>query len=103
MGVVYRARHRETGATVAIKTVEAQAADILSNIRREIHALRRASHPGLIEVLDHGKHIVFRGNVKVRFTPPEDDGAATADANAAVPAPAAETPVIQEPGSNGPT
>ena len=54
MGVVYRARHRETGATVAIKTVEAQAADILSNIRREIHALRRASHPGLIEVLDHG-------------------------------------------------
>lgn len=54
MGVVYRARHRETGATVAIKTVEAQSADILSNIRREIHALRRASHPGLIEVLDHG-------------------------------------------------
>jgi lipopolysaccharide export system protein LptC len=26
-----------------------------------------------IEVLDHGKHIVFRGNVKVHFTPPEDE------------------------------
>lgn len=57
-----------------------------------------------IQVLDHGKHIFFRGNVKVHFTPPEEEeGAATAAADATGPAPAAQPPVIQEPGSNGPT
>jgi len=57
-----------------------------------------------IEVLDHGKHIFFRGNVKVHFTPPEEEeDAATAAADATGPAPAAQPPVIPEPGSNGPT
>jgi lipopolysaccharide export system protein LptC len=49
-----------------------------------------------IEVLDRGKHVFFRGNVKVVFTPSEKDEkpeAAAGTAGAAAPAPAsAPTP-----------
>ena len=54
MGVVYRASHRETGDRVAVKTVRGFAADTLSSLRREIHALRRIRLPGVVRVVDDG-------------------------------------------------
>ena len=54
MGVVYRGQHVETGALAAIKTVRAASASRLASIRREIHALARLDHPGIVAVLDHG-------------------------------------------------
>ena len=46
-----------------------------------------------IEVLDRGKHIFFRGNVKVSYQPPEtpDKKAAGGTAEASAPAPAPAT------------
>ncbi len=55
-----------------------------------------------IEVLDRGKHIFFRGNVKVRYAPPEEEGGGAAAASAAGPAPDA-LPEITEPASDGAT
>lgn len=54
MGVVYRAEHREQAAPVALKTVRAPSEVLLASIRREIHALRRLSHPGIARILDEG-------------------------------------------------
>ncbi|MGZ3460052.1 MAG: serine/threonine-protein kinase, partial [Archangium sp.] len=54
MGVVYRARHSETGEQVALKTVRVPEAAMLRGIRREIHALRRIQHPGVVRVLAEG-------------------------------------------------
>jgi serine/threonine protein kinase len=54
MGVVYRARHDETGQLVALKTVRVPEAAMLRGIRREIHALRRIQHPGVVRVLAEG-------------------------------------------------
>ena len=56
MGVVYRARHAETGAQVALKTVRVPESAMLRGIRREIHALRRIHHPGVVRVLAEGVH-----------------------------------------------
>jgi eukaryotic-like serine/threonine-protein kinase len=52
MGVVYRARHRDTGRLVALKTVEApqrQAA-----VQAEIRTLAGLRHPGIVAILDDG-------------------------------------------------
>ena len=54
MGVVYRAEHLETGEPAALKTVTVTGANMLSGIRREIHALRRVDHPGVVRVLAEG-------------------------------------------------
>jgi serine/threonine protein kinase/tetratricopeptide (TPR) repeat protein len=54
MGVVYRARHAETGELVALKTVRVPEAVMLRGIRREIHALRRIQHPGIVRVVAEG-------------------------------------------------
>lgn len=54
MGVVYAGRHEETGLRAAVKTVEAPKADKLLQIRREIRALARLRHPGVVRILDHG-------------------------------------------------
>ena len=61
MGVVYQAKHRETGDLVAIKTVPGELdprthkhLNGLVGIRREIHALRRVQHPGIVCVVDNG-------------------------------------------------
>lgn len=54
MGVVYRGIHRETGVEVAIKTVYIQRESQLDSIRREIRALARIHHPGVVTVLDQG-------------------------------------------------
>ncbi|ATB29472.1 serine/threonine protein kinase [Melittangium boletus DSM 14713] len=54
MGVVYRARHEDSGDVVALKTVKVPEAAMLRGIRREIHALRRIQHPGVVRVLAEG-------------------------------------------------
>jgi tetratricopeptide (TPR) repeat protein len=54
MGVVYRAEHLGTGQRVALKTVRAPRAELLQNIRREIRALARLRHPGIVRILAEG-------------------------------------------------
>lgn len=53
-GVVYRARHTGSGRTVALKTVRTPDPRNLRSIRREIHALGRIRHPGIVEVVAQG-------------------------------------------------
>jgi serine/threonine protein kinase/predicted ATPase len=54
MGVVYRARHTERGSMVALKTVLLPNAAMLQSLRREIHALARLRHPGVVRIVDEG-------------------------------------------------
>jgi serine/threonine protein kinase/tetratricopeptide (TPR) repeat protein len=54
MGVVYRAVHQQTGQEAALKTVRVPHEGLLQAIRREIHALARIRHPGVVHVLDEG-------------------------------------------------
>ncbi len=54
MGVVYRAKHVETGQSVALKTVHVPNPQRLSSIRREIRALARIRHPGIVRIVDEG-------------------------------------------------
>jgi serine/threonine protein kinase/tetratricopeptide (TPR) repeat protein len=54
MGVVYLGRHQETAERVAVKTVRLTQAAILASIRREVRALSRLHHPGVIRIVDHG-------------------------------------------------
>ena len=54
MGVVYRARHRQSGVCVALKTVHVPAEGQLQGIRREIAALARLNHPGVVRILEQG-------------------------------------------------
>jgi len=56
MGVVFRARHRESGELAALKTVRMPSPMLLSSIRREIQRLRRLSHPGVVRIRDDGVH-----------------------------------------------
>jgi serine/threonine protein kinase len=56
MGVVYRARKLGSERTVALKTVDVSAPRWLDNIRREIDALTRLQHPGVVRIVDHGVH-----------------------------------------------
>jgi serine/threonine protein kinase/predicted ATPase len=56
MGVVYRALDLESGQSVALKTVAASNVRALPTIRREIRALSRLRHPGIVRILDSGTH-----------------------------------------------
>jgi eukaryotic-like serine/threonine-protein kinase len=56
MGVVYRARHAASERAVALKTVQVPATRWLESIRREIQALTRIRHPGVVRIVDHGVH-----------------------------------------------
>jgi eukaryotic-like serine/threonine-protein kinase len=53
-GIVYLAVHLASGERVALKTVRSQVRGALASIRREIHALDRVRHPGVVRILDHG-------------------------------------------------
>ncbi len=55
MGVVYRARHEATGEEVAVKTVRVRRRFLLHRIRREIDALARIRHPGLVRIIETGQ------------------------------------------------
>lgn len=54
MGVVYRALDRERGGLAAIKMVRVADKQLIQSIRREIHALSRVRHPGIVEILAEG-------------------------------------------------
>ncbi|MFC1851232.1 tetratricopeptide repeat protein [candidate division CSSED10-310 bacterium] len=54
MGVVYRARHEVSGDIVALKTIRAASEIELESIRREIRALARIDHPGIVRVVSEG-------------------------------------------------
>ncbi|MFC1853356.1 protein kinase [candidate division CSSED10-310 bacterium] len=54
MGVVYQARHKETGQLVALKTVHLSDERQLQSIRQEIHALVNIKHPGIVSILEEG-------------------------------------------------
>lgn len=61
MGVVYQGEHSETGELVAIKTMHAEPDQRnakhlhgLTGLHREIHALRRVQHPGIVCIVDNG-------------------------------------------------
>ncbi|HEX9103801.1 MAG TPA: serine/threonine-protein kinase, partial [Polyangia bacterium] len=53
-GVVYRARHAETGGLVALKRARALDAGELGSLRREVHALGSMRHDGVVRIVDHG-------------------------------------------------
>ena len=55
MGVVYRARDPRGGPDVALKTIALESGAIRTCLRREIHALRRLDHPGIVRILDEGE------------------------------------------------
>jgi eukaryotic-like serine/threonine-protein kinase len=54
MGVVYRAAHRDTADLVALKTIAIPNELLLSSVRREIHALARIRHPGIVRIVGEG-------------------------------------------------
>jgi hypothetical protein len=54
MGTVYRGQHTETGDLAAVKTVSAPSETSLAGIRREIHALARLRHPGIVRIVAEG-------------------------------------------------
>ncbi len=54
MGVVYRAMHAAGGAHVALKMPFAEMADHFGCMRREIVALSRLDHDGVVHILDSG-------------------------------------------------
>lgn len=55
MGTVYRAQHEDTKSIVAIKTVGEFSETLIPRIRREIYALSRLQHPGIVAILDQGE------------------------------------------------
>ncbi|MBN8227557.1 protein kinase [Corallococcus macrosporus] len=54
MGIVYLGQHRVTGQRAALKTVRVTGTETLASLRREIQALIRIHHPGIVRILDHG-------------------------------------------------
>lgn len=54
MGVVYRARDTRDGASVALKTLFSRSKIEVAAIRREIDALRRIRHRGVVSIVDDG-------------------------------------------------
>lgn len=56
MGVVYLARDRTSGDLVALKTIRVAAKHELQAIRREIRALSRIRHPGIVRIVAEGLH-----------------------------------------------
>jgi serine/threonine protein kinase len=53
-GVVFRAQHEDSGEVVALKRVLAASVADIGAIRREIDALRRLEHPGVVRIIDQG-------------------------------------------------
>jgi serine/threonine protein kinase/predicted ATPase len=58
VALVFRAVHETTGRVVALKTVRMASEGFLASVRREIDALGRLRHPGVVNILDGG---VFEG------------------------------------------
>jgi serine/threonine protein kinase/tetratricopeptide (TPR) repeat protein len=54
MGVVHRAVHRPTGTVVALKMVRRLDPELLESVRREIQALSKLQHPGVVRIVHTG-------------------------------------------------
>jgi len=54
MGVVYRAARAAGGPQVALKMPSRDLADLFGCMRREIHALSRLRHPGVVRIIEEG-------------------------------------------------
>jgi tetratricopeptide (TPR) repeat protein len=54
MGVVYRAVRAGGGPEVALKMPSRDLADLFGCMRREIHALGRLRHPGVVRIIEEG-------------------------------------------------
>ncbi|MGK3983553.1 protein kinase [Sorangium sp. So ce136] len=54
MGVVYRGEHVRTSELAAVKTVITSSGSVLAGIRREILALRRIQHRGVVRIVEEG-------------------------------------------------
>ena len=54
MGVVYRARDRETSATVALKLVRQQEVESVDRFSEEVELLARLEHPHIVGYITHG-------------------------------------------------
>jgi tetratricopeptide (TPR) repeat protein len=55
MGVIYRAEHESTRRVVALKLPHPGKLESFMGVRAEVSALRRLSHPGIVELLDAGE------------------------------------------------
>ncbi len=53
-GVVYRALDPRTGREVALKACASDGPAVTESLRRDIRALRRLDHPGIVRILDDG-------------------------------------------------
>src|SRR5688572_20826515 len=53
-GVVFRAQHESSGELVALKQVLAASVPEIGSVRREIDALRRLHHPGVVSIIAQG-------------------------------------------------
>ncbi|MFN7976204.1 MAG: protein kinase, partial [Acidobacteriota bacterium] len=53
-GSIQVGRHRDTGQEVALKTVRVPTEDHLASLRREIRALERIRHPGVVRIIEDG-------------------------------------------------
>lgn len=60
MGVVYKAQHSETGASVAIKLIRAESAteETIARLKQEARALGALKHPGIAVVHDAGTEMI---------------------------------------------
>ncbi|MBI2569883.1 MAG: hypothetical protein HYV63_23000 [Candidatus Schekmanbacteria bacterium] len=56
MGLVYRAEHTESGDLVALKLVQGKSHAAIRGARREIFALQRLRHPGIVPLREQGLH-----------------------------------------------
>jgi serine/threonine protein kinase/tetratricopeptide (TPR) repeat protein len=56
MGIVYRAEELQSGRSVALKSVLLPEPKLLPRIRREVQALSRLRHPGIVRILSSGVH-----------------------------------------------
>ncbi len=54
MGRVYKAQHIQTGEEIAVKTVRSATRGLLQRMRREIQALSRMRHPGVVQFVAAG-------------------------------------------------
>jgi tRNA A-37 threonylcarbamoyl transferase component Bud32 len=52
MGVVYKARERQTGQLVALKVMRRPGSEALARFKREFRALQEVSHPNLVALYD---------------------------------------------------
>jgi serine/threonine protein kinase len=57
MSVVYRAEDPQSNRPVAVKTVHIPAPKYLASLRREIHALTRIRHPGVVRIVAQGVQV----------------------------------------------